>query len=67
MGSEFAVTLPLASREEVLRVRKGEEQASAEKPRYRILVVDDNVDAADSLATLLRLLGQKAAQRGSVS
>ncbi len=64
MGSEFVVRLPIA------RARDGEKAAApagardGEKPvalraGYRILVVDDNQDAADSLAVLLRMSGNE--------
>ncbi|MFL6623164.1 MAG: ATP-binding protein [Sulfurifustis sp.] len=53
LGSEFVVRLP---RHQVPPVRATEPAKRADTPRrLRILVVDDNRDAADSLAVLLRL------------
>ncbi len=53
-GSEFLVALP------VIEVRiAGAREAPAQKyfPQRRILIVDDNVDAADTLGDLLVILG----------
>jgi CheY-like chemotaxis protein len=57
MGSEFIVRLP------VVRDEGGEadeavgNDEAAPGTRRRILVVDDNVDAAESLAMMLRIMG----------
>jgi two-component system CheB/CheR fusion protein len=48
-GAEFVVRLPLAT-EEALAPRSGEDTARA---RRRVLIIEDNVDAADSLRDVL--------------
>jgi PAS domain S-box-containing protein len=60
MGSEFIIRLPLMPREERQRTEEDNGEAShesARSPGHPLLVVDDNRDAADSLAMLLRLQG----------
>ncbi len=59
-GAEFTVRLPLA-----LRVRHGQSVATKGVPAWRaggvrVLVVDDNVDAAQTLAELIETMGCEA-------
>jgi CheY-like chemotaxis protein len=58
-GSEFIVRLPVRSGDDVPCSQEAGTETGPKGPRYRILVVDDNVDAANSLATLLRLSGHE--------
>jgi PAS domain S-box-containing protein len=55
-GSEFVVELPVASLVAALR-RPGDSDFDSLRKHRRILVVDDNRDSADSMAKLLRMLG----------
>jgi CheY-like chemotaxis protein len=54
-GSEFVVTLPLQR----AVIDMDAQQESAIKRGYKILVVDDNTDAAKSLAIMLRYEGHE--------
>jgi CheY-like chemotaxis protein len=58
-GSEFSVRLPaaMAARDEVVASAA---KPSGAAPRRRVLVVDDNVDAATTLRTALELQGHDA-------
>ncbi|HEY7241765.1 MAG TPA: ATP-binding protein, partial [Burkholderiales bacterium] len=53
-GSEFTVRLPLAADEPAPAADRGPEEVL---PARRVLVVDDNRDAGDSLGLLLKVLG----------
>lgn len=61
-GSEFVVRLPVltaAPSPAAPAPLNGVKAPPSAAPRARVLVVDDNVDAADTLATLVRLSGHE--------
>jgi PAS domain S-box-containing protein len=60
LGSEFIVTLPRLTLEHTeARGPTGEYEMPSGMARRAILVVDDNVDAASSMAMLLRMAGHE--------
>ncbi len=56
-GSEFVVRIPLAAQGPIVTPSRRIPAQSRRASALRILVVDDNTDAADSLALLLQSLG----------
>jgi len=61
-GSEFTVRLPVTSRESkerTSRLPRATGEAAAPVPTRRILVVDDNVDAAEMVGMQLTLMGHE--------
>ena len=58
LGSEFIVHLPLVARPQATS-RRATDPAQAPSTRRRILIADDNRDAAESLAILLEMAGHE--------
>ncbi|HEV3260116.1 MAG TPA: PAS domain S-box protein [Gemmataceae bacterium] len=58
-GSEFVVRLPLLRQAVLPAAAEAEQQRPRKVPARNVLIVDDNQDAAESLALLLRLAGQE--------
>jgi PAS domain S-box-containing protein len=59
-GSEFVVSLPALARRSVVAPAPAAPSAGERRRSGRVLVVDDNHDAALSMATLLRITGFQA-------
>jgi PAS domain S-box-containing protein len=58
-GSEFVVRLPLLCEAAPPTAAEAEQQTPHKVPAWSVLIVDDNRDAADSLALLLHVAGQE--------
>jgi len=56
-GSEFIVRLPVVSEGSAVHATDIDDAPAATKSLLRILIVDDNRDAADSLSEMLKLMG----------
>jgi signal transduction histidine kinase/CheY-like chemotaxis protein len=63
-GSEFVVRLPVLATEATAEGVTPPTSQSAREPSLRILVVDDNLDAARSFALLLRAWGHEVSVAG---
>ncbi|MCC7641611.1 MULTISPECIES: PAS domain-containing hybrid sensor histidine kinase/response regulator [unclassified Janthinobacterium] len=57
LGSTFTVRLPLLNEEATAPATPDAPAPGASARRFRVLVVDDNVDAADTLAAVLDMMG----------
>ena len=61
-GSTFVVRLPRAAASDVREAATAVAAPTTEASARRVLVVDDNVDAAETLAMMLEILGQETRQ-----
>jgi PAS domain S-box-containing protein len=60
-GSAFVITLPLADRSQIEHATQGLPGVLRAARRHRVLIVDDNSDAAEMLADALAQIGHEAA------
>jgi CheY-like chemotaxis protein/two-component sensor histidine kinase len=58
-GSEFVVRLPALAEDTGRKAPRDASIEGAPRRNYRVLIVDDNLDAGESLAMLLRLAGDE--------
>jgi signal transduction histidine kinase/DNA-binding response OmpR family regulator len=61
-GTEFVIRLPASSRDSLRPPKPKPAGEPATQPRRRILVVDDDVDAAEMLSRALRIAGHEVRQ-----
>jgi CheY-like chemotaxis protein len=59
-GSEFTVRLPLPALQTEILAASMAESPSGPEQRRRVLVVDDNRDSADTMTSLLQVMGHEA-------
>jgi signal transduction histidine kinase/CheY-like chemotaxis protein len=59
LGSEFVVLLPLLHDVLVSPLRPGMTDTESPRESYRIVLIEDNVDASDSLKGLLQMVGHE--------
>jgi len=63
-GSEFVIRLPLSPNQGNLQSKTSEKTPGSSRKSMRILIIDDNEDAAESLAMLLEIEGHEIQTAG---